>query len=268
MASLSTAYTLFKVAGVEKNAISMVDIQEPMTVRVRLLSQKLHESISLLNEIINLNRDKDKQRYKSIESSILRLLQEIHENGGDIYTAEHVEQVNKLDQLANAYIQKAKKIMLLSDNFNTNYPAMALAAELLNPLAMEYLGVINEALARDDLDVTRNDENVSRKESLLVRKMLYELRYTWTLMVNSFRASFVNQVVRTNEGNINLNNYIDQNKNIINKLQTLQVEIGLGELEQLNDISKQYKKNMPIVVEMQSRSEDQTSELESRLHLV
>lgn len=233
------AFTLYKLADIEKSTVSVIEHRQPTTVMFLTLQQDLNLAIALLNEFLLTGKESDIARYQLVENRLdgyINNIQEISETSDDHISAEAIV---KLQTLLAEFKNHGPILLQLRMDRQANYPGMALATETLNPLALEFIGLINEILNEDDIDAPEE----KAKEA---RALLHEIRYTWSQMMNSLRLYF-NQAA--NRDMDNFTSYSETNGKLLQQLNDMDIEIGFDAVDILSDIHDKYLEAIPPVLE-------------------
>lgn len=239
--------TLFKLTTVEKSAISVIEQQQPTTILILSLSENLNLAISLLNEYLISGNEQDIAKYQLIYHKLYAYLDKMkkvaeQDNNNNISS----ESIEKLSSLLDEIGKHGSTLILLVSSLSANYPGLKVANEELNPLALEFIGLVSEILEKNDIDA-------SPEKTKEAREQLYIVRYTWTQMLNAFRLYFRQ---KTNELNLssndleNFNNYSELNGRTLKYLQEMNIDIGFDALDTLTEIRTRFIKIMREVVEI------------------
>ncbi len=237
--TLCIAFTLYKLSTIEKSAISVIEHRQPTTVMFLSLSEDANLAISLLNEYLLTGQEADIARYQIVENRLSGYLANIESLAGK--EDEHIPagKIARLKELLAEIKMHGNHLIFLRGNNADNYPGIRLASETLNQPALEFMGTINEIIANDDIDA-------SGEKAKAARNYLFELRYTWTQMMNSLRLYFNSGVIREID---NFKNYSEVNGETLKKLKSLDVEIGFDAVDTLLAIRNEYLQGVPAVIE-------------------
>ena len=237
--ALCIAFTLYKLSTIEKSAISVIEHRQPTTVTFLSFSEDANLAISLLNEYLLTGQEADIARYQLVENRLGGYLVNIESLAEK--ADEHIPagKIKRLKELLAEIKMHGNHLIFLRGNNADNYPGIRLATVTLNQPALEFMGTVNEILANDDIDA-------SGEKAKTVRNYLFELRYTWSQMMNSLRLYFNSGVIREIE---NFDNYSEVNGEILAKLKSLNVEVGFDAVDTLIAIRNKYLQGVPTVVE-------------------
>ncbi|NOX77218.1 MAG: PAS domain S-box protein [Gammaproteobacteria bacterium] len=230
--------TLLNLDNVKRTASSALEEHQPVANYFQRLSQNLNQSIALLNGYLLTGEAERKAKFKRIADDISDRLegarqQEIFQKLG-LDSTLHTSQA-----LLRQFREYAKELFVLHDSHQNNR-GLQLAGQTLNPLAIRFLGDINILLASDDAD----PGDPKTAQALLI---LQEIRYTWVRMMGALNLYITapNQDVL-----INFNNFNERVSALMEKLNQLDVDIGFGEIEAMNEARTQYLKKLPAVLDI------------------
>jgi len=242
--ALCITITLLELAKIEKSTASVIEQQQPNTILILSLSEELNLAISLLNEYLLTKNIEDLTNYKVAYNQLyayLGKLEKLRKNNNTIISEKSME---KLKTNLNEISRHGSKLIFLVDNVIENYPGLKIAAEQLNPPALEFIGILNEIIDTNDIDAS--PENI-----IIAREHLYQIRYTWTQMMNSIRLYFSqtrNEFKDSSTNLINFNNYSEANLTTFKTLEAMDVDIGFDSIARLMEIRARYLVNMKKVV--------------------
>ena len=138
--------------------------------------------------------------------------------------------LNSIDKI-NLYVVELENY---KNNYEDNHPVIKTAAKELNPIALEYLGVINNIIL----------ENPELPRDVLL--LIYEMRHSWTQMLSSLRITLA---TRQGLEFINVKTYADLNKEHTETLLKLKLDLGFEGGEKLNVLRKKYLERFEILTE-------------------
>ena len=233
------AFTLYKLSTIEKSTISVIEHRQPTTILFLSLSEDLNLAISLLNEYLMTGEEDDIARYQLVENRLNGYLSNIEALSKQADDNISVNKVKRLKELLAEFTMHGTHLLFLRDNSTENYPGIKLATDTLNQPALEFIGIVNEVLAEDDIDAPEQ----KAKEA---RDYLYALRYTWAQMMNSLRLFFNSGANRDIE---NFQNYAEANADILEKIKKLDIEIGFDAMDTLSTVRENYMKGIPAVLD-------------------
>jgi len=200
--------------------------------------------------------DLESQVYKSVNGLNVYLIT------GDIGDRLHFRQqmiqlkemINRQSQLVEAdykttslmkviyhkYNAKAKEIIEIKADYRLNFLGIAKAAELLNPLHLQFSGALNSLI---DTQIEETAESDGRE----VLDKLIKMKNSWSNMILSLRSYFT---TKSGFDRKNLNAARDETQSaMINLLQVReQLEFDAVFLDELGQIYRIYMENLPEVL--------------------
>ena len=237
--ALNISIVIIEMKSIERKAVNVIEIRQPIVVRLLEFSDKLNLTTAYLKNFLLTELPEDEQNYLKLQSYITSEFQALRttiiENKLDIGD----ETLNSFEQLLPKYNTLARKLITIRKNDLLNYPGLAKAAELLNPLALEYLSLVNNLLVEEI-----GSSHSKKHDEVII--LLNDLRYSWVQMMNSIRIFFS---ARMEPELNNFNNNRDTNRDILHRLDALNVDIGFDGVAELKSIFSEYHSNIPIVME-------------------
>ena len=180
------------------------------------------------------------------ESNLTNYSRTIKELDGNLRTlikyAEHPEFELNIKELnhscdiideINEYVITIKEY---SNNYEENHPIIKIAASTLNPLALEYLGLLNFIIK----------QNTNSKISKKVLIELTNMRHSWTQMLSSLRITLATRQARSF---VNVKAYADVNYIQMNRLKKLNLDLGFEGIDELEIIRNEYIKYLESTIE-------------------
>ncbi len=236
---LGTGLTLYQLSQTTKIGTQVIQIHQPAVHGSLKLVSEVNLATTLLNEYL-LTGEKNlktvfldrKKTIQTIYSTLFTALSK-HEK-------HHENLMASIGDMLNQYYDFADRLLYLYEHDLENYPGLALASELTNPYTLAYLGLLNE-------QINGEHDYLTAVQQQQVIKMLYDLRYSWIQMNNAFR------IFMTTRGDTDLENFYSYSKvngDIHQRLRALDVEVGFGALEQLEEHRRIRLKNVPIVAKV------------------
>ncbi len=229
---------LWQGAKLSKVGVDVIEFRQPAMRLALQLSQEINLASAELNAYLLTGHENHKTRFQQLENSSAKKLSELSlllVNNGDNEQAQHLIEAQHVFTKFRGFATQA---IYLHDHPAENYPGLALAEKKLNPINLEYMGIINYLKA----EVMRMSPGILQTKSL---SHLTGIRYTWIQMINSVRL-FFNSRSKRELGNITL--YMDSNVERLQQLMSEKFELGFGDIEQLLELQSQYQKNLPAVI--------------------
>lgn len=228
-------YMLFEFTNISQLSINIIEKQQPI---IRHSSNAREHSQSAANHLHKflLNRDvanliNYSRTVEKLKSNLKTLLE----------YAEIPEFELSIRELQRAYIileeidHYVVDIEKYSNNYEENHPVINIAASVLNPLALEYLGMLNSII----------DQNTHSELSKEILIKFSNLRHSWTQMLSSLRITLATRQARAFT---NVKAYAEVNKAQMNKLKKLKLDLGLEGIDELEKIRNEYMKHLEVTI--------------------
>jgi len=230
--SASMGITLYRMFKVTHLGIDAIENRYPMAMLAHDAVFKINQSQSYLHSYILTG---DATYYKSYKNILDHLAGDIdrisqYESGqktGEKAVAPSLETTLRLlMQLGKA----GERIDYLQKNPRDNYLIMTEAAERLNPLALQYLGFLNEYIEE------MRDKKIN-KRNLDILNRLTDLRHNWSQMLAGLRIALASHAL---DNMADVITYLDVSRIQLNELQDLKPELGVEGVSTLASIHDKY----------------------------
>ncbi|HED15285.1 MAG TPA: HAMP domain-containing protein, partial [Gammaproteobacteria bacterium] len=230
--SASMGITLYRMFKVTHLGIDAIENRYPMAMLAHDAVFKINQSQSYLHSYLLTGDASYYQSYKNIlghlASDIGRISQyESGQEAGEKVTAPGLKTTLRLlTQLGKA----GERIDYLQKNPRDNYLIMTEAAERLNPLALQYLGFLNEYIEE------MRDKAINRR-NLDILNRLTDLRHNWSQMLAGLRIALASHTL---DNMTDVITYLDVSRIQLNELQNLKPELGIEGISTLSNIHDKY----------------------------
>jgi len=228
---LSFTYVIYDLNGVRLLANTVTKKQQPLVNSVRLALEQASAANNALHKYSITSEDQYYKNFIQLLTSVqqtINLVDKHHiESSG--FSHNHLSRISKL---INTLFEQGIILQHLQENYEANYPVIASASKKLNPIALEYLGFINQII--DDVYY----ETVSADRSLKL-KLLNDLRYSWVQIMSHLRIVIATQNSRDIK---NVISYIQINKSISNKIREQKLDFGVFDFNELEVLFTRYEK--------------------------
>lgn len=238
--TISIGITLLKLTDVANISHSVIEEHQPTANLFQRLDKDLNFATTLLNGYLLTGEQELRENYEIVDQDIMEALtaahaiKSLHHDGGNTH-----KQLMRAEELFGNFRNYATQLYELHDN-KANNRGMQLAQETLNPPASQFLGIVNTLLSSEDIHP--NDPEM--REPYI---KLQELRYTWVQMMSSLRIYIITQ---GKEYLINFEVFSNRADELLADLNTSDVEIGFGELEELLNIREEYVSRLQPVFDI------------------
>lgn len=229
-------YMLFEFTNISQLSTNIIEKQRPIirsSSNAREYSQSaanyLHKFILNGNEsnLVNYSRSINelKKSLKSLSKYIGKPDFELKE--------EELQRLNIILKEIDQYVLELKKY---KNNYIENHPIINTAANTLNPLAIEYLGIINSI-------IYENTHSGISRETLV---QFADMRHSWTQMLSSLRITLATKQAREF---VNVKTYSEINKKQMKMLKELKFDFFQEDIAGLEKIRKEFMKHFDTMIE-------------------
>lgn len=234
--------TFVKVMEVGRIGIGVIEYRQPAALSVLDLLDKIDLATSFLNSYLLTGHEGHKAKFIGINREIKRKFGKIRNKNTDGQVFIPRSKLKEIEALYERFEDYASRLFYLQSHEAENYPGIALAAELLNPKHIEYMGQINSLISELD-----QEKSIPLKSRLQAESLLLEMRYTWLRMINGIRIFFT---TRADKNLQNSKNYQELNGRLYKKLESMGLDIGFYGVDNLNIVRDAYLNNLPKVIEV------------------
>lgn len=229
-------YMLFEFTAISKISTDIIEKQRPI---IRSASDAREDSQIAVNSIHKYILDGDSTNLETYYKKIIHLKQDL--NSLLNYAKNPIFKLNVHElQSAISNIDKVNlhvvELEKYKNNYEDNHPIINSAAKSLNPIALEYLGIINNIIFESEkLGLSRDD-----------LMLLSEMRHSWTQMLSSLRISLATKQAREFA---NVKAYASVNEKHTKVLLKLKLDLGFEGAEELDILRKEYANKFRVVAE-------------------
>lgn len=233
---LGMGYMLYEFTHISQLSTNMIEKQQPI---IRNASNAREYSQSAANYIHKFLLNDDESNltsyFKTVEelNGNLEILLEYAENPEFELNVKELKRACDILEEINEYVIKIKEY---NNNYEENHPIIKIAASTLNPLALEYLGLLNFIIK----------QNTSSGISKKVLIELTNMRHSWTQMLSSLRITLATRQARPF---VNVKAYAEVNYIQMNRLKKLNLDLGFEGIDELEKIRYEYIKHLETTIE-------------------
>lgn len=229
-------YMLYEFTHISQLSINMIEKQQPIIRNASNAREYTQSAANYIHKFL-LNGDESNltSYFKTVEelNGNLEILLEYAENPEFELNIKELKRACDILEEINEYVIKIKDY---SNNYEENHPIIKIAASTLNPLALEYLGLLNFIIK----------QNTNSKISKKVLIELTNMRHSWTQMLSSLRITLATRQARSF---VNVKAYADVNYVQMNRLKKLNLDLGFEGLDELEIIRNEYIKHLESTIE-------------------
>jgi len=230
--SASMGITLYRMFKVTHLGIDAIENRYPMAMLAHDAVFKINQSQSYLHSYILTGDVTYYKSYKNILANLASDIDRIHqyESEQDIGEKAAIPSLEATLRLLAQLGKAGERIDYLQKNPRDNYLIMTEAAERLNPLALQYLGFLNEYIEE------MREKNVNRR-NLDILNRLTDLRHNWSQMLAGLRIALASHTL---ENMVDVVTYLDVSRIQLNELLELKPELGADGISTLASIHDSY----------------------------
>ncbi len=239
--------TLFKLDNVKRIAAAALEERQPAANYFQRLSQNLNHAIALMNSYLLSGEPEHKANFHIIITETVDRLEGARQH--DIFLNLGLsDTLEKSSALLQRFREHTKALFTLRDKGKNN-AGLLLERATLNPQAIFFLNNINALLKNNNI----NPDNPQVAQAL---PLLQELRYSWMRMMWLLNL----YVTAPNEANlVSFYNFNERVSDLMEKLNQLDIKVGLGEIEAMKKARAEYLEKLPAVLEILKTDEWRTN---------
>jgi len=171
--------TLSSLLGI-KESVQIVATERQVTViNVMELSNVIERSLSSLGFYLLSKEESHKNTFEEKLLQAKDLIKQLKNQKTITNSPESIILVNKIEIDFNRFKDYQDTMMELAKNSEKNFPGMSQSAKDINPIAQTILQNLEEMISSED-------ESTEKNHSLL--KSVYNMRYSWSRLMNGIRA--------------------------------------------------------------------------------
>lgn len=229
-------YMLFEFTNISQLSTNIIEKQRPIIRSSSHAREHAQSAANYLHEFLLNSEESSFENYsKTIEKlkENIKTLFEYSKNPGLNLSVKELDHANEIIEEINLHVIQIKKY---KNNYEENHPVINIAASVLNPLALEYLGLINS--------IIYEGSNSGLPREILIG--LSDMRHSWSQMLSSLRITLATKQAREF---LNVKAFADLNKKQISKFEKLNFNPGFGEIAELERIRKEYRKHLDLIID-------------------
>ena len=228
--------TINSASSIKQLSQELHNRQINQTVSLLKLEQNLTLSFSQLSTYLIAGKTADKEKFINTLDKVIKGINNSLDGSNNSKA-----QLEKISTMANLYQNKSREVIEITSDRSRNYIGIFKAAELLNPLYLEFIGIMEQLI--DDEMSKGDDINIELLASLV------KTRSSWYRMIMSLRVYF------TTRGELDFqqfNLYRQQNDTDIAELSLLKEQLEFDQffIDELVSIRTQYIGYLPEVLSL------------------
>jgi signal transduction histidine kinase len=244
--STGMGITLITVTKVEKIGRGVIEQKQPFAIKTLNIVEDLRVAESLLHTYLLTGSEDHFKEFQTACTSLEKDISALKSDADSKNITIDQQSINNALSLLSEFKELGKELYVLRGNYEQNHPAIAISASTLNPLALKFLGIINELILE-----RANEETATGADSLLLQTYLVQVRYSWVQMMSHLRIALATHI---RSDLVNVNQYIEVSGEYLDKIKALTKaynnEIAFGAIDELVEIRLQYLEALPKITKM------------------
>lgn len=235
LTAVTISLTISKTSAVKEHSQKVLENEIPYVIHLMDLESQVYKTVNGLNEYLISGDVGDLLNFRQ---DMILLKDMINSQAQQVEADYKITSLMKV--IFNKYNSKAKEVIEIKGNYQMNFIGIVKAAELLNPLHLQFSGALNNLI---DIQVEESAETDRRE----VLDRLIKMKNAWTNMIISLRSYFT---TKSNFDRDQLNFFRDETQSaMIDLLETRQqLEFDAVFIDELGQIYRIYMKNLPEVL--------------------
>ena len=234
---LGMAYMLIEFSHVASLVTNIIQQQQPVTNTASKALKDAQSASNQIHEFLLTDGEVELSNYpatmKRLQSGI-QILSLYAEDSDLVINKQHLKRsIEIIDELNRLTVE----IIRLNNNYEENHPIITTASSLLNPPALEYLGLINQILV----------DNAADGLSTEALMLLADMRHSWSQVMSHLRIALATRAL--NEL-VNVRAYVEVNTDQTERLYAMELDLGIEGIESLLYVRNEYLKNLDSIIEM------------------
>ena len=216
-------YMLYEFTNISQLSTNMIEKQQPILRNVSSAREYSQLAANYIHKFILGSEESDLSSYSTTVKKLddnLRGLIKYAETPEFELNVKELKRACDIIKEINQYVIKIKEY---NSNYEENHPVIRSSASTLNPLALEYLGLLNFIIKQN------TTSGISKK--VLIE--LANMRHSWTQMLSSLRITLATRQARSF---VNVKAYADVNYVQMNRIKKLNLDLGFEGIDELEKI--------------------------------
>jgi len=235
---IGMSYILYDFSRAHQLSHELVTVSQPVTKLLRNINKYLENARYNLQVNLLTGDARYYQKFSDNINAALELLAQLDQQHQEAVGQDEINKLEAIRVTIDEITSHAADINEVSKKYETNYIIVATASSDLNPLALEYLGLLN-----DMIEELKSDDDLKTNTYLL--GLLTDIRYTWTQMMSHLRIALATRNIEDLE---NVNIFKSQNNELISKLSKALPEIAFYKTDSLKILSERYHNKLEHVI--------------------
>lgn len=224
-------YMLYEFTNISQLSTNMIEKQQPILRNASNTREYSQLAANYIHKFILGSEESNLANYSITVKKLDDNLKELIKYAENPELELNVKELKRACDIIKEINQYVIKIKEYNNNYEENHPVIRSAASTLNPLAIEYLGLLN-------IIIKQNTTSGISKEVLME---LANMRHSWTQMLSSLRITLATRQARSF---VNVKAYADVNYVQMNRIKKLNLDLGFEGTDELEKIRNEYMEHL------------------------
>lgn len=235
LTAVTISLTISKTNSFKSYSQEVLENEIPYVIHLMDLESQVYKTVNSLNEYLITGDVGDRLNFRQE----MILLKEMINRQSKLAEADY-KTTSLMKVIYHKYNDKAKEVIRIKGNHELNFIGIASAAELLNPLHLQFSGALN-ALIDSQVDESMESD---RREIL---DRLLNMKNTWTNMIISLRSYFITKSDYDRE---KLDFFRDETQSAMIDLLEIRQQLDFEAvfIDELGQVYRVYMENLPEVL--------------------
>ena len=232
---LGMGYMLFEFTHVASLGTAIIERHQPVTNTASKALKLTQSASNQLHQYLLTDGIASLDEYPAVLNRLQDTIRTLQEYAVDQALMIDRQQLERSISIVDEINQHTVDIVELGRNYEQNHPIITSASSLLNPLALEYLGLINQII----------DNNAYADFPMEALLLLANMRHSWSQMMSNLRVSLATRTINEID---NVTVYIDVNREQTERLRAMGLDLGFEGIDELEFIRDEYLTNLDTVI--------------------
>jgi len=235
LTAVTVSLTITQTQTLQQHSKKVLENEIPYVIHLMDLESQVYKTMNGLNEYLISG---DFVELLNFRQDMIMLKEMINSQAKQVEADYKITSLMKV--IFNKYNTKAKEVIEIKGNYQLNFIGIVKAAELLNPLHLQFSGALNNLI---NIQVDESAE--TDKRAVLDRLM--KMKNTWNNMIISLRSYFT---TKSQFDRDQLNFFRDETQSAMIDLLEIREQLGFDAvfIDELGQIYRIYMENLPEVL--------------------
>jgi len=235
LTAVTISLTITKTETLQHHSQKVLENEIPYVIHLMDLESQVYKTVNGLNEYLISGDIGDLLNFRQ---DMILLKEMINSQAQQVEADYKVTSLMKV--IYNKYNAKAKEVIEIKGDYQLNFIGIVKAAELLNPLHLQFSGALNNLI---DIQLEESVETDRRE----VLDRLIKMKNAWTNMIISLRSYFT---TKSDFDRDQLNFFRDETQSAMIDLLDIRQQLDFDAvfIDELGQIYRIYMQNLPEVL--------------------